>query len=85
MLALLISLDPPFLSEVQIGESGYRNIEPHIAVNDSNIVVAWIKADANGNTKVYFRYSNDNGETWSIPQMLPGECNTTDPFLGIYP
>ena len=81
MLALLISLDPPFLSEVQIGESGYRNIEPHIAVNDSNIVVAWIEADIHGSKNIYYRYSSDVGSTWSISSSMPHNCYTVDPFL----
>ncbi len=75
MLTLLLSLDPPFLSEVQIGESGYRNIEPHVAVNGNSVMVAWMKADIYGNTTVYYRYSGDGGSTWSSPQRLSNRCN----------
>ncbi len=75
MLTLLLSLDPPFPSEVQIGESGYRNIEPHVAVNGNSVMVAWMKADIYGNTTVYYRYSGDGGSTWSSPQRLSNRCN----------
>ncbi len=81
MLALLISLDPPFLSEVQIGESGYRNVEPHVAVNGNNVMVAWMKADTRGNIKVYYKYSSDGGSTWSDADTFPKNCNRTDPFV----
>ncbi|MFI5150704.1 MAG: T9SS type A sorting domain-containing protein [Bacteroidia bacterium] len=66
-------------AQTNISNYTYFDAEPTIAVNPANpnnIVAAWMKSTAAGQITIASAYTNNGGNTWSTPALLPHLTST---------
>jgi hypothetical protein len=66
-------------NDTRLTSEGWNSYRPAVAVNGSNIHVVWMD-NRDGNTKIYYKRSTDNGESWGSDTKL-----TIDEAESFYP
>jgi len=68
----------------RLTNNSYYSYSPCISVSSSNIHVVWVD-DRDGNEEIYYKKSNDGGNTWNNDLRLTNNPNTsTNPSIWSY-